>query len=379
MSIGIMKNKILKFQPPFREAELMPVSSFLNYCDENGVFTTEKELEQLHKEALLYPAVKLYIGVLKFKRIYAKFGESYEWRFVGLDGVKEFKPRKIEKPIYYRSGGFSRGRNNWLDHYKKNKMIEYPASQKFKAWCRTYHPEFTADLKLIENDYEFFYDKIQLLNLKMIKRENDLWPFFKDTTEAALADKLKDKLLDLNKFLELYLAIVEFFGRQREILNKKVDECMRQRIDREQTEEELKEVYEIDIKPELKGCAEVVLRQHSFLLDEIDEWRRFFAFQCVFYESRRSSKCTKAYLRSINEEDLIEAEDTNFMIHVINRFLFCLTGEGKTVKQILENSRYYRCPVCGIEFMPRKYTQKTCAKRECVRENKNRSKRKKIP
>lgn len=377
MTKNKVKNKNVGLQSPFRESQLITASRFVSYCEDNGVATSKEEFEQLYKEGLFYPAVKVYKGICKFKKIYAKFDNSLEWRYVYPEDVKKFKPKKIDPKNYYDSGGFHSGYDGWLDYYRKNKMIKYPASQKFEAWNKKQYLGFITKYKLIEKDYEFFYDKAQILNLKVILREKKFWSSLKEKERLGFVKKTKQFLVKINDFLEIYFAIENFFEKINKLQQKSFELYTSQGMNTEQIKDQLKEDFKLDILPTLKKAARDILTEYSFDIKYLDYWRNFLSYQCVFSESKRSVKCIGIYLRSVNENDLIQAEDTNRMIYVINQFLFLLTKESKTVKQVLENSQFPRCTVCGNIFMPKKYNQKTCGTGECIRENKNRLKRKK--
>lgn len=371
-----MKNKTYNLQSPFREAGLITASSFVSYCKDNGLYTSKEELEQFHKEGLLYPAIKVYRGICKSKNIYAKFGNDFEWGFVNPDDVKKFKPQKIDPKNYYSSGSFSI-RTGWLEYYKENKMVEYPASQKFKTWNKKQYPLFITNYKLIEKDYEFFYDKTQLLSLKVINHERTFWNNFQRKEKDGLIESTKKYLDEINRFAELYIAIEDLIDRAFKKRNKIISEMRKNIIDDKSLTVEWKEEFDISFAPSLKTAAEGVLNEHSSTLGDIDRWTRFLAWQSIFQESNRSSKCIRTYLKSISEKDIIGAEDTNYMIYILNSFVFFLTGKQKMVKQIISYSQFPICTVCGHSFLPKRITQKTCADKKCIQENKNRSKRKK--
>jgi hypothetical protein len=365
-----------KHKPPFRPEELLSAGSFISYCRDNGINISKEELELFHKEGLFFPAVKVYRGVCEFKKIYAKFEKSEEWRYIYLKDVKKFMPKKIDPKKYYSSGSFHMGNANWLNYYEKNKMVEYPAMEKFKVWNIKSHLDFITNRKLIEKEYELFYDKIQLISLKSILREKMFWTNFKGLEKIELIKYFKKSLVKMNHFFEIYIVIEDFINRVYQIRQEKISAYKKSGMNAKQIKIEWQEELDFTLMGSAKQTAQGILKQYSFSSKEIADWTRFLAWQNIFSESHRSSRCIGTYLKSISERDFIVAEDVNFMIHIFNSFVFFLTGEQKTVKQIISNSQYPVCPVCGSSFLPSRITQKTCGSAECIRENKNQSKRK---
>jgi hypothetical protein len=374
MKKGLSKANL---QSPFSDAELKSVSRFIDYCKDNGVRTSIEELEQLHKEGLLYPAIKVYYGVIHFKKILIDLNGSEEWKYVNFNNEKKFKIKKTEKQTYYGSGGFLI-REGWLDYYKNKKMVEYPSQEKFRVWKRSWrHPEFVSDYSLIEKEYEFFYDKIQLLSLKYIQKKHAFWMKLEGKQKRDFTKLIKKRLQEINKFANIYFEIENVVLRAYDIKNKKLEDFNKEFKDQKEVYHEWKSALEATYLQTFKRAARDVLIVHSFKEEDIKNWIMFLQQQNIFQESNRDSKCIRTYLRHISEKDLVDAENTNYMIFVLNQFLFFVTGEFKTVKQTLMDSFLPLCVVCGKMFKPRNKDQKTCADPNCVNENKNKSKRKK--
>ena len=372
-----MKKPLSKanFQLQFRDTELKTVSRFIDYCGDNGVRTSMEELEQLHKEGLFYPALKVYYDISRFKKIFANFDGADEWRYVNFGDVKKFKIKKIEKQTYYSSGGFwiTEG---WLDYFKDKKMVEYPYQEKFRVWKRGWHhPDFVTNYRLIEKEYEFFYDKIQLFSLKVIQKERSFWKQFDGKQKKESIKIAKQRLQEINKFASIYFEIENVITKAYDIRNKKLGDYNKEFKDQKEVSYEWKSAFEATYLPIFKLEAKKVLTKHSFKEEDIEKWIAFLQQQNIFHESNRSSKSIRTYLRHISEKDLVDAEDANYMIFILNQFSYFVTGELKTVKQTLLNAYLPLCVVCGKMFTPRNKSQKTCANPKCVNENKNKSKR----
>lgn len=367
-------------QPAFREDELKSASRFIDYCKDNGMLTSREELEHLHKEGLLYPAVKIYYGIARFKKIFANYNGTDQWIYVNFGDVKKFKPKKVEKQTYYSSiGGFG-GNDGWLKYFEDKEMVEYPAQEKFRAWKKeSFHPDFVTNYRLIEKECEYFYDKIQLLSLKVVKKERSLWQQLNnEKLKKELIKSTKRYLENINEFLKVYIEIEKLINDAFEDRNEQISKIRRDFMhDEKEISYEWKSAFEITFLPKYKILSQNILKKYSFNQEKIERWIRFFEQQSIFHESNRSSKCIRTYLRHISERDLVDAEDTNYMILVLNQFLYFINGELKTLKQTLLDSFLPVCIICGKMYTPRNKSQKTCADLKCIAENKNRSKRKK--
>lgn len=369
-----MKKPIL--QTPFRETKLLSETWFKSYCSENGADLYSDDLERLHKEGLLYPAVKVYRGVCEMKKIYAKFNGSTveEWRYVNPEDVEKFNPKKIIKRSYYTAGGFYMT-HGWLEYYKTNGMIEYPAERKFAPWDQTLYKDFQQNRKLLEKQHELLYDPLQLIPLKVILREATFWRILdKDRIEKE-KQTLKKYLVEINHFLAFYINAEKIVLKETNKRNEYIKKCAHEGYVRRDIVKMLQQ-EDAFIIGLFKKKAKQLLNEHEADIEYIERWQNIIARFSVIGEIKRAQKYRHTYLKMMNEEALIKAEDVNQMIYILNRFVFFVSGKQKTIKQVLEYSDFPRCTACENYFSPKKIGQKTCGREECIREHKNALKRK---
>lgn len=363
-------------QSPFRETKLLSATWFQSYCRDNGANLFSGDLEQLRKEGLFYPAVKVYRGTCEMRKIYAQFNGSknYEWRYVGPNDIEKFHPKKVTEKPYYMTGSFFL-RNGWLDYYKTNGMLEYPAGQKFVPWDKTLYEDFGQNRKLLEKQSELFYDPLQLIPLKVILKERASWKFIDKARAAKERQALKKHLSEINNFLAFYVEaekiVLEEKLKQNEYIEKRVSDGIKRKDIVKELREENAFIIGLLVK-QAKG----LVADRKVDTEYIERWQHFLARFSVIGEARRSSKYLRTYLKAMSESSLMNAEEINRMIYVLNRFTFFTSGKQKTVKQILEYSELPRCTVCENYFSPKKLGQKTCGRKECIRRHKNALKRK---
>lgn len=368
--------KKASLQPPFRETKLLSETWFKSYCSENGADLFSGDLEWLHKEGLLYPAVKVYRGVCEMKKIYAKFKGSTveEWRYVNPGDVEKFNPKKIMKRSYYTAGGFHMT-PGWLEYYKTNKMVEYPAERKFAPWDQTLYKDFQQNRKLLEKQHALLYDPLQLIPLKVILKEATFWRAMNEERITKEKQALKKYLAEINHFLTFYIKAEKIVFEENNKRNEYIKECVREEHARRDILKMLHQEDAFIIGP-LKKEARQLLNEHKTDIEYIERWQNIIARFSVIGEIKRVQKYRHFYLKMMNEESLIKAEDVNRMIYTLNRFVFFVSGKQKTVKQVLEYSDLPRCTACENYFSPKRHGQKTCGREECVREHKNALKRK---
>ena len=97
-----------ELQTPFLQPDLLPVADFIRYCRENGVDTDEEELEYFDKESLLVPALRVQLGRVEFKSVYARFEGKKQWRKVAVEDIKQVNAEKIGVKTYYDQGALVR-------------------------------------------------------------------------------------------------------------------------------------------------------------------------------------------------------------------------------------------------------------------------------
>lgn len=369
----VIKKKTKNITPVYRQSNLVTASSFISYCRENGVHISREHLELWHKNGWLYPALKIYKGTVEHTKILADFDGKEEWGYVSPKDIKKFKIKKIDGKKYYTSGGFYMSGDNWVDWYKKRKMVVVPAEEKFTPRKKKKILEtFTTNLKAIADDYEYFYDKRQIFAIKSILRATT----FGSKLSAEQKKYLQKRLNELNQFLRWYNDMEIFLEDWQNIYSARIQKLRDEGFRGKNLRKEWSEIYDIDYRPELKKRAASIIKEHNIDATLIKEWRQFLTHQTFFYETKRSWSMSRTYLRGMNERSLAKIEDVNYMILVINFVLNLLTGEEMTLKQTLLETAGGVCTVCGCLFIPKKEFQITCGDPDCVRANKNQYKRK---
>lgn len=358
-------------QPPVNPRKLLSLSGFISYCSDNGLRTSSEQLEKLHKDGLFFPALKIYRGIAPECKILATVNDTDGWYFVDPKDVKKFKPKKVDPKTYYSSCGFFMSGDDWLDYYKNNKMIEYPASLAFKPWAVMAVDYHTTNTKQIGKSYEYFYDKNQLLVLKMVSKYLGMWEMMNVTEKTKFRMTISERVGKYYQFLNLYYQVEKFYyqvveHKSKHLKNFKTDETKRSDIVDE---------IEVELKPIYKHDAQKILNDSKVDVDYLKEWRLFLAEHSLLNEVSRSYSIRQAYIRAIDADQLLNTEDVNLMIFMLNFFINVLTGERKQVKEIIGDLAYKCCVVCGNSFVAKKDGQITCGNPSCVTENKNRSKR----
>lgn len=369
-------NKISNNQIPINQSSLIQLPFFISYCQDNGLKINENTLEHLHKLGLIYPALKVFLGVVEFRKIYALFDGKEEWRYVSPNDVDKFKVIKLDPKKYYQTGGLSKFGNNWLDYYFDNKMTELPSQTKFMPWKQEIFPDYYTNTKLIKNQYRFVYDKKQILALKIVL---PLLHFIKEDNSDDRKNTIKiiqKRISDLYYFFELYHEIEKFYDSLNTAKKEKVKELRKNRNKGEKiTKLELNQEYDFNIFPIFEKLAKLIIKKHNVDINYIYDWREFLAEKCLINESGRSSAIKRSYIKALSSDVLPNLEDSYFMIHKINTFLYFLTKKDQTVKQVLLGFDNKICCICGSNFKPRNYEQKTCGLIKCVTEHKNNTKR----
>lgn len=360
---------------PYRQRDLLTAGSFVNYCRDNGLPVSVDGLESLHRKGILVPVFQLFPGVQRFKKIYSKFDGRKGWAFVEYDRYREFKPSRVGKGSYWKSGGISMGGDRWLDWYMQSGHVK--TAKKFQK-SKPYSAAITP-LKKKAVWFEYLYDKHQFIALKIIIHDRDITRTFSRNQNQQWPDeKLRGNVADFYDFLKFYFAAEELL-RQSQMLLQEYYEIQFEETD---GDEKAAKVYlahheRSGHRDKMKELAEVLAEKHQLTRQQIDWWRIRLSHFSLLGESGRARKIVDAYVRCIaNESRLIEAEDVNRMIAVINRFMEFLTGEASSVQQVLSRSRDPHCDVCGKSFVPTRVTQTTCGENVCVKAHKNVTKRK---
>ncbi len=349
-------------QSPFRQTTLLTSGSFASYCDRNNVRTSEKELEKLHREGILYPAARVHLGIEEWSRIFAHHQGQDKWIFVPPNATAEFHPKEIDPQMHYRTSALWIGRENWMtDWYKDD--VDFPSVLPYFPWKGRNHLDFTPEMDLVSHDYELLYDKRQILALKIIRMYEKTHRPDEDYHDALLK-----RLTELYRFTRLYIdaeILYEDYQKNRQETFQKFLEEFKNLTE---ARREWRSHYRTKEESRLQKQAKDILKTHGLTLEELDSWRFFLSQQSIFNEGSVFRGSPSIYIRDLDDGTLMEAEDTNKMIFVLNQFLFLLTGEERTVKSIVGHYDDPRCIICRKCFIPEpnKPAQVTCGMKECV-------------
>ena len=116
-----------QMKPPYRQEDLLSISSFISYCKDRGVDTSREQLEYYDRYNLLIPIAH----------------------------------------VNFTYGGISSGRRDWLIPYEKDRLVIYP-------W---------KEYQKIGNDFITFYSKYQIYTLAEIQKTSQI-----DLSESLLFD-----------------------------------------------------------------------------------------------------------------------------------------------------------------------------------------------
>ncbi len=349
-------------QTPFRQTTLLTSSGLTSYCDRNNVRTSEKELEKLHREGILYPAARVHLGIEEWSKIFAHHQGRDQWIFVLPNTTEEFKPKEIDPQMHYRTSALWMGGENWItDWYKDD--IDFPSVLPYFPWKGRNHLDFTPERDLVSHDYELLYDKRQLLALKILR-------MYQKTHEPDedYRDALGKRLSDLYRFLRLYIDAEILYEEYKERRSKKFRQFLKKFKNVTEAKSEWRSHYRLKEEPRLQKLAKKILKTHDMTVEELDNWRFFLSQQSLFNEGSVFRKSPSIYIRELDDSALVEAEDTNKMIFILNQLLFLLTGEERTVKSIVGHYDDPRCIICHKCFIPESHKPKqaTCGSKECI-------------
>jgi len=330
-------------QPPFRQKDMLEAERFCKYCCENGIRITLEDLETLHEEGLLFPVVKVELGVCEFRRIHADFDGVQQWRWVAPEHMEEFKPTAVEIQQYWTTGSLMYGRDNWLDFYESYGLVSFPASQPFVPWERKLHADFTFDIDEADGVYRFMYDKHQLLCLQIIHSATTYNSQITPTDRSKCQHFIKERIVEAHKFISLCIEI----ERARECWFERNTECY-QTLCKEFGEENAGNEWALEfdgkLLPEMSREAEEILNSSDLSLAEIERWLSFLGRQSMLTSQKQAIN----YLVEVREETLARTEQLNYWIRIVSDALSLVQKTERTVKASLN----YRAASCADSRYP---------------------------
>lgn len=405
-----MRIKKSGLQPPFRQQDLLTVSSFIRYCKERGIYTDENQLEYYERLGLLFPAIRVNPGIIKYKRVFANFDGKDEWRFTPKGYNKsELKPKKVDKKIYYDYGGLSIGKPGWLGWYLERKRVRYPIKVGFKPWSEYDGNASTTSWpsnKRLTPKYVVLYAKHQVFALKRVQSElsiniRDETLFQSDTKWIKTGKKIRDffanapkliraKIFGLYEILRLIDGVYEL---REEMTNESINLYLKTYQDllfkgnsKIEAENEALLDAEHSLTFQQKNViptkAKALFEKYNLSKTQIADWRNQFITWGYFLDPTIQ---WFEYVENIPGKLLEKSKgDYKFALecyrkaNILGWFLEMLGEQVPSLKKSLTGiDKYKVCTECKRYYIPKtaKKTQKTCGRKKCVGANKNKWKR----
>lgn len=241
--------------------------------------------------------------------------------------------------------------------------VDFPSTRPYFPWKGRNHLDFTLEKDLVSHDYELLYDKRQILALNIIRMYEKT-----HRPDEDFRDALLKRLAELYRFLRLYIDAELLYLDYKERRIEKFNQFLKKFKNATEARREWRSHYQVNELPRLQKLAKNILKTHGIDEKELDNWRFFLSQQSIFNEGSVFRRSPSVYIRELDDDALMEAEDTNKMIFILNQFLFLLTGEERTVKSIVGHYDDPRCIICHKCFIPEPHKPKqvTCGSKECV-------------
>jgi hypothetical protein len=392
------KKRITKkqLQPPFREQDLLTTDAFIRYCGDYGIKTDKDELEYFEKEALLLPAVRVFLGAVEFKRILADFDGKKEWRYVLKRDMRKlrsrYKVKKIDGKTYYKYGVISMGEDGWLERYVKMGLVKCPARQKVRPWkhYELKHFGYTTDWRVFENAAEALYSRLQMYVLPLIQTrlrllvkneslygsEEDWISLGQSVARILDRDKTAESIRQIirrhYKFFGLLVDIEDLWGRYVGDLDRELSEEVQQQIkegrgDQEELTDEVVRMWQSQktlLDEYLMDDAEALLSKHGFSRKEVEKWRFAFLGYGTLILKR---PLVRKYLMKIDDADLMATEDPYRLYGLVNWFIRLCGGKPVGIREAIMRFTGKFCPYCGGPIPKPKKNQVSCGRDECKR------------
>lgn len=377
-----MRNNIHPLQAPFKPQNLLSTSEFCSYCQGYNVFIRESDLEQLHKRKLFFPALKLYVGYEEFVKINLKQNNQQQCIYRYPEQVSRSEKRHAEKTKYYRHAGYSYSTQEDLLWYEERNMLRYPSCERFSSWQQLAEPNFTKDKQKVAKNYVYLYDKRQFYALKIILKDNTIFSFLRKPASKKEQLLLAEDLQQYYQFIRCYNEAEDLYRKEKQNENKRLEKYIRENSfpkmsihQKETAKKEAKKDFKSNFDqiafPKLQKKAQKIIKVHNLTVEDIRKWRDYFSQNNIFYQVPYASKIMRKYIQGMSEKTLIRAEDANYIVLMLNQFLYLLTGEEVTVKEVIGRLYRHFCPICQQVFQPRNRLQITCGKQTCVQQSRN--------
>lgn len=389
-------NKIIPTNPlqvKYSQRNLLSTRKFIKYCEDIGIRTSLEELYFLEKEKLLFPAVRIFRGYYKVKKVvknnkYTLYEknitpkEKYnllnvpELYFLGIhdkgtvysdDDRELLKKKKLSVP----------SPDDWLNPYCKNKMISFPIEEAFvnpNKRKEAYH-EFKKDKKELGWPYIDYYDKYQFLSLAPIQKSLSIHIknealFSSKTNLATFSNKkksfptLREKVSQNNHLTTFLNEVKKIWIKRNKDLRKFQKNINYDDYDKFSSLNQIKSDFstiELQQLVEIKKQASTICKKLSISLENIDH----YIFIILTYGSFGMFRVKKDYIRKIDEDVLINTEIPYKLANMLSWFLWVMGKKRKTVKQLILHTKGTLCENCHRSFKSKNKFQTYCSLKEC--------------
>lgn len=354
---------------PFRPSTLLTRDWFVDHCKKHGLIVSLKDLEELHRLGILFPAVRLDLFAVHFRKIFASFDGVKEWRFVYVDHTDRFETEAIEIQMYYSTESISIHGDDWLRFHDAS-AITYPAESLYFPWAKCRHVHFTPNQVEAEGTYELFYDRRQLVALQYLREHLRHFSDFSPLSLGKSAEFLREKMVEFNRFLTFILATERAYEFAKKTARKRHEEMCKE-FGEENVENEWNLYREGLFLPAIRKCAKRLLKQHRMSIRKMEWWQWQLSTLGVLAHAQGRDSIAAL------DEATLQREESNRMIALLNWMIFALTEEDRTVQSVLLGGSRPRCAECKIPFIPKPNikNQETCGEPSCVRAHRNMKKR----
>ena len=394
-----------QLETAYLQPDLLPADSFVSYCRDNGFDTDLEELEYFDKQSLFIPTLRVRVGVVKYKRIFADFDGNKEWRHVYEDDLDKFAYEKIDPKTYYDRGalirsmpgiagkvrGFHYGDEGWLDWYSERDMVTHPATDGYIPWKKFEGGQsFSLDPKPFEEVGYLLYAKHQMYPLKEVQKQRQLvvknQGLFRTSeqwakegakitdifTKGYTDETIRKRVAEYNRFFSLLNDIRILRSEKNNLLRDTYQHAKKSFDDKTAAETAQDEVSFFD--GDVRGTATDLMKRHGFTIEDLTGWR-FTLLTHGSFDITGDSKRRRAYVARLDDYLLNDTEDVYNLVNIMSWFVDVLGGDSITAKQLLLREMTAHCVICGKGFEPKRRTQVTCANPACKKAQQLKTKR----
>ena len=321
----IMKN-------PFPQTSLQDEGRFLRFLEERGIRIRLENLEWFEEMALLYPIVRIIRPTYPWKKVRRiENGVTKEY-LQPLERGEAYDGEIVEK--YGAIGNVTYG----LENYFNQNLVVFPSKEFFKPW-KEYRKGY-------EETAFAYYHTYQVIQVKEIMSSVTFSVWYK----AFLSKEGKEPNLEnLNKIYEVKLKILP--GKLKDfqklirlllLIQDRYLPFIRKRFVGNGFA--FTNSWEKWFDWRDKFDPQAVLEQSNYTIEEIKNWRRYFAAQARFIDPLKQWFIIIRHISYAKREKLkgnaLLAQDYYEIVDLLGEFLFDLTGETQPDADDLFDARH---------------------------------------